>query len=228
MHLYPVFLELSDALCLVVGAGAVGRRKLRGLLDAGAGTVRVVALSDPSDADEDVRALLGHPAVRFEQRAFRPEDVEGCRLVCATADVPAVNAAVAEACRTRSILCTVADKPEAGSYITPACISRGPLRIGLSTGGLSPALARRIKNDLAAWLADRYDQQIGLLARLRPLLLEAEPDQGRRARIFHRIAGPDMNDALREGNREICVAILRDALPPLLHDRIPELLHELV
>lgn len=226
MHCYPVFLDLSDAVCLVVGAGIVGRRKIRGLLDAGAGEIRVLALSEP---DADTRALLDHPGVRFMRRAFVPDDVAGCRLVCAATNAPAVNAAVAEACRACQVLCTVADAPEAGSCIIPASLAHGPIRIGLSTGGISPALAQRIKSELGAWLAGRYEVQIALLARLRPLLLDQpDLDQAQRAALFHRAADAETGAALQTGGPDQCAARLRAILPPSLHGHIAELLHELV
>ena len=226
MYCYPVFLDLSKAICLVVGTGAVGQRKIRGLLDAGAGEIRVLALSEP---DADACALLGRPGISFMQRAFMPDDVVGCRLVCAATNVPSVNVAIAEACRASNVLCTVADAPEAGTCLIPAVIARDPIRIGLSTGGVSPALAQRIKNELDAWLTGRYEIQITLLARLRPLLL-AQPDldQARRAAVFHCLAAADVGAALQSGNRAWCANKLRDALPPSLHGHIVELLHELV
>ena len=228
MRLYPVFLDLSGTTCLVAGTGPVGRRKLRGLLHAGLAEIRVVSLSEP---DAELRDLLEHKSVRFMQRAFQPEDVAGCRMVCAATDAPAVNAAIAAVCREQGILCTVADAPETGSCIIPARIERGPLQIGLSTGGLSPALAQRIKNELADWLADRYDAQLVLLARLRPLLLgQADPEltQALRAEIFHRAADADMGTALRAQDRAACADMLHHILPPALHRHIAELLHELV
>jgi precorrin-2 dehydrogenase/sirohydrochlorin ferrochelatase len=235
MHAYPVFLDLSDAVCLVVGAGAVGRRKLRGLLDAGAGEVRVLALSDPDapDADgmndADARALFARPGVRFMRRAFASDDVLGCRLVCAATNAPAVNAAVALACRAHNVLCTVADAPETGDCLIPAVIARDPIRIGLSTGGVSPALAQRIKSELDAWLAGRYEQQIALLARLRPLLLALpDLDQAGRSVVFHRLAAADMGAALDSGDRARCESLLRDALPAPLYGHIAEFLYELV
>jgi precorrin-2 dehydrogenase/sirohydrochlorin ferrochelatase len=226
MRWYPVFLNLSGAICLVVGTGAVGRRKIRGLLDAGAGEIRVLALSEP---DAATRALLAHPGVSFRQRAFAPDDVAGCRLVCAATNAPSVNAAIAGACCAHNVLCVVADAPEAGSCLIPAVIARDPIHIGLSTSGVSPALAQRIKCELDAWLAGRYEAQIALLARLRPLLLaQPDMDQTGRAAVFHCLAAADMGAALQSGDRAFCAARLQDVLPASLHDRIAELLHELV
>jgi len=226
MHWYPIFLDLSDAICLVVGTGAVGQRKIHGLLSAGASEVRVLTLSEP---DAQARALLSSPGVTVMRRSFAPDDVMGCRLVCAATNVPSVNAAIANACRAHNVLCTVADDPEAGTCLIPAVIYRDPIRIGLSTGGISPALAQRIKNELDAWLDGRYEAQITLLARLRPLLL-AQPDldQTRRAAIFHCLAAADMGVAIHSSDHACCMARLQNILPPSLHGHIAELLHELV
>lgn len=226
MHAYPIFLSLAHARCLVVGAGSVARRKLAGMLDAGAHDILVVA---PAVADPSMTSLFENPCVRFEKRVFEPGDLDGRFLVAAAAGARSVNTTVSAACRERNIVCIVADAPEEGSGINPAMLSHGPLRLALSTGGNSPAMTRRIKYELDAWLAHRYDQQIALLARVRPLLATDESlDQPARAVLFHSLAGAELGACLQAENRTGCETLLRELLPPALHDRITELLHELV
>jgi precorrin-2 dehydrogenase/sirohydrochlorin ferrochelatase len=224
MHDYPLFLDLAGLACLVAGAGAVGRRKILGLLQAGAREVRVV---EPAPPDADMRALMARPGVRWLERAFRPADVEGCSLVFAAAADPRVNRAVVRACGRRRILCNAAQSPEDGSFAVPVCARRGHLRLAVSTGGVSPAMTRRIADELAAWAASRYDRQLALLARLRPLAVgQAEPESGERSAMLRRLADEDVGEMLARDDLPACAALMRRVLPPALHAHIPELLHE--
>lgn len=232
MSYYPVFLDLSDAICLVVGAGAVGFRKIVGLLAADAAEVRVIVPDPPErpqTTDTRLTELLHDDRVRLIARPFTPDDVIACRIVFAATNDRNVNDQVTRACRERNILCSVADAPGDGTCIIPMRLARGPLQCAISTGGASPALAQRIKNELDAWLADRYDLQLALLARVRPVVLRTVGlSWDERAGLFHRLAAAPLGEALCAGDRPRCEALLRDILPSCLHDGIGALLHELV
>ncbi len=152
-------LDLRGRDCLVVGGGRIATEKVHGLLDCEA-RVTVVA----PQIEDELRRL----PVRVERRAFEHSDVVGRVLVIAATDDRAVNAAVSEAAEKRSTLCNVADDPDLCSFILPAIVRRDPIVVGVSTGGASPALAQRIRSDVAALVRPEHAELARRLRSLRP------------------------------------------------------------
>jgi siroheme synthase-like protein len=124
---------------VVVGGGEVANRKARKLLQARA---KVVVVSP------EVKPELASIAAEVRRRPYRKGDLEGAFLVFAVTDVREVNAAVALEARERGIPINVADKPSEGDFALPSVLRRGQLQVAVSTGGASPALARRIRQEL--------------------------------------------------------------------------------
>jgi precorrin-2 dehydrogenase/sirohydrochlorin ferrochelatase len=137
--LYPIFLDLSGRRCVVVGGGEVANRKARKLLQARA---RVVVISPK------IQPELESIAVEVHRRPYKEGDLEGAYLAFAATDSREANAAVAREARERGVPVNVADKPFEGDFALPSTLRRGRLQIAVSTGGASPTLARRIKNEL--------------------------------------------------------------------------------
>ena len=137
--LYPIFLDLSGRRCVVVGGGKVAGRKARKLLQARA---RVVVISP------DIETELESVAVEVHRRPYREGDLEGAYLAFAATDSREVNAAVAREGKERDIPVNVADRPTEGDFALPSTLRRGGLQVAVSTGGASPNLARRIKDEL--------------------------------------------------------------------------------
>jgi precorrin-2 dehydrogenase/sirohydrochlorin ferrochelatase len=137
--LYPIFLDLSGRRCVVVGGGEVASRKAHKLLQARA---RVVVISP------EIKPELESVAVEIHRRHYREGDLEGAYLAFAATDSRETNAAVAWEAKERGIPVNVADKPSDGDFALPSTLRRGSLQVAVSTGGASPTLARRIKNEL--------------------------------------------------------------------------------
>jgi precorrin-2 dehydrogenase/sirohydrochlorin ferrochelatase len=156
---YMACLDLRSRSCLVVGGGTVATEKINGLLDCEA-QVTVVA----PQVDDAIRQLPVH----VELRAFEPSDLDGHLLVIAATDDRAVNEAVSRAAAERSLLCNVADDPELCSFILPAVVRRDPIVVGVSTGGASPALAQRIRSDIAELVGPEHAELALRLEALRP------------------------------------------------------------
>ncbi len=155
---YPITLQLTDQLCVVVGAGAIGRRKLAGLRRAGA-RLRLVAPDAPPE--------LAAPDLEIRQRPFDPADLEGAVLVCAATDDPDLNAAIAHQARAAGLLVNVADQPELGNFTLPALCRRGGLTLAVSSGGASPALSALVRDQLAASLGPEWGTVLEIAAALR-------------------------------------------------------------
>ena len=147
---YPITLtNLRGALAVVVGGGAVGGRKLRGLLAVGA----AVRLISPA-ATPELRALADRGTITWHARPYQPDDLAGARLVFAATDQRAVNAQIADDAAAMGILCNVADDPHAGDFHLPAVYREPGLLVAVSTAGASPMRAKRLRDQIAAWLAD--------------------------------------------------------------------------
>lgn len=224
MRYYPMLLNLQGAACLIVGGGEVGRRKLQALLPCEPASVIVV---DPRTASPDWQDLLSGGTVVYECRPFDENDVTGKAVVFAATGNAAVNAAVARACRHNGIPCNVADAPQSGSFIVPAHFTSGDILVALSTGGHSPALARRIRSDLQEWFGDRYTALAAFMGRVRPLILDIGLETHRNTEIFRNLVNSDLAEMLRHNRNTEAEALLRNLLPEQLHNRIGELLNEL-
>ncbi len=157
---YPLEIDLHDQPVLMVGGGSVAARKLPELLACGA---RVTLVSPTLGAA--TRRLA--PGLTWHPRAFDPADVEGHTLVFACTDVPAVNAAVADACRARDIPCNRADRAKEGTFIVPGVIRRGGVTVSVSTSGQVPALTRHLKRKLSSVLGEEWGELAEILAVVR-------------------------------------------------------------
>ena len=131
--------------------------------------------------------LLERPCVRFEQRPFRDDDLAGRQLVFAATGNAAVNRHIALLCRERHILCNCIDAPAEGSFIVPAVARSGGMALALSTGGASPALSRRWKDELASWL-DARQKMVRLMGQLRPMVLALHDETGHNTALFRALA----------------------------------------
>jgi siroheme synthase-like protein len=159
---YPVFLELSGRRVLVVGGGAVAVQKVRGLLNADA-TVTVVS----PDLNDELQDLLRAGRISHIARAYAGGDVDGYDLAMVATDDGAVNAAVAAAARAQHIWVNAADDVPNCDFILPSVVRRGQIVVAASTGGSSPALARRLREELDAYLTDDFVPLTDLLTEVR-------------------------------------------------------------
>lgn len=223
--LYPLFLDLHGRHCLVVGLGKVAQRKLSGLLPCQPASILVLDTADPAALSPEARALSTAPTVRFEQRSCTQDDVRGCALVFAAATA-AENLRIAEFCRAEGIACNCASAPECGTFQVPAVARKGELAAALSTGGASPALARRFRAELEDWLDSRA-RTTRLMGRLRPLVLALGNDTRQNTKLFRTLAFSPLQQALHANDAAHCRRLLEAELPVALHVHIAELLDDL-
>jgi siroheme synthase-like protein len=175
---YMACVDLRGRDCVVVGGGRVAAEKVAGLLDCDA-RVTVVA--------PEIEPELRERPVRLVERAFEDRDLDGCLLAIAATDDRAVNEAVSRAAAARNLLCNVADDPELCSFILPAIVRRDPIVVGVSTGGASPALAQRIRRDVAALVGPDHAQLARRLEALRPWAKRMLPTYEERRDYFQEL-----------------------------------------
>jgi siroheme synthase-like protein len=160
-----VVLRLTGRRCLVVGGGAVARRKVDGLVASGA-DVTVVA----PEVEPGLAALDG---IRVERREYRSSDLEGCWLVVAATSDRAVQQQVFDDGERAGVWVNAADDPARCAFYLPAVLRREPLIVAVSTQGRSPALAAWVRDRIARLLPDRLDELAEQLAEERRELQQA-------------------------------------------------------
>jgi siroheme synthase-like protein len=175
---YMACLDVDGRDCLVVGGGSVGLEKARGLLACGA-RVTVVA-------PEIVTELRQLP-VQLVERRYERGDLDGRFLVMAATDDAELNGRVYEDAEARSLLCNVADAPDLCSFILPAVYRQDPIAIAVTTSGASPALAQRIRAEVAERYGPEYAELAQRLRALRPWAKENLPTYEERRDYFQRL-----------------------------------------
>lgn len=211
---YPVFVALQGKICLVVGGGAVGERKVRKLFHYGA-AVHLVARELTGWLQEQVAAeginLLG-PV--YEDRYLDQAD-----LVFAATSDPELNRRIADQAARRRIWCNMATDPELGSLLVPASFERGPLTVAISTSGMSPAAAAAIRRTLERQFEGAWSLYLTLLGELRTAIQAKTPEHTDHQQLFRTLAGLPLLEWIEAGRErqvrrvlsELCGAWLSPA-----------------
>ena len=198
MDYLPFFLKLKGRDALIVGGGEVAARKARRLL---AGGMRVTVVADAvSRAMGETAAAARAPAsCRIERRRFAQADLAGRVLVVAATDDAGVNRAVAEACRAAGVPVNVADEQDLGDVIFPSLINRAPIRVAISTEGVSPLLARLLKSYLSGCIPPAYGRLAQLAARYRPRVKRRFATPRERRRFWDKVLRGRVADQIFAG-----------------------------
>jgi precorrin-2 dehydrogenase/sirohydrochlorin ferrochelatase len=194
MKYYPAFLDLRDRSCLVVGGGPVAERKAITLFDAGADLSVVSPTLTPA-----LHELADKGKITYRKKNFDEHDLTGMFLAVAATDDDAVNDAVAHVCRKNGVLVNVATAPAEGTFIVPSVVERGDLLIAISTCGDSPALARRVREDLERTYGPEYGVFLEKMAMLRQRLLQDVPDDEVRRKVHQAVVDSDVLYLLKAG-----------------------------
>ncbi len=148
---------------------------------------------------------------RFEEASLDryPDAV----LVFGATDRREVNVKIHKAATDRKLPCNIADVPDLCTFIVPAVITQGELMIAVSTGGSSPALARRIREDLQRRFGPEYAEMTRVMGELRRLVLRTGSSSDENRKLFMEIVDSEILSALRDNDREKALAILKTILP---------------
>lgn len=211
MKTYPLFAIIADKPCLVVGGGAVGERKVLDLVAAGAKVTVVSPAFTPKLAE-----LAGQGLITAVAGDFHPAQVDGMVLVIGATDDTEVNRQVSAAAQARGVFVNIVDAPELCTFIVPAQVRRGDLTVAISTGGASPALAKRLRLELENYLQEDYGPFLALLQAIRERLLALRRGHPDNAALFNRLVESPVRQALAQGNRARVEAILAEILGEVL------------
>ena len=214
MPFYIACLRLKGRRCLVVGGGEIGLEKVEGLLACG-GDVTIVA----PDAVPALAELAAEGSITWHQREYESGDLEGCLIAIAATDDTDVNIHVFDDAEQRAMLVNVVDVPPLCNFILPAIVRTGPLAVAISTAGASPALAKRMKREIAELFGDAYAELAVLLNEVRGWAKGTLPTYQDRKEFFESIVGgePDPIELLRAGDqravRDLIAAAQRTHAP---------------
>jgi siroheme synthase-like protein len=197
---YVACLKLTGRRCLVVGGGEVGLEKVEGLLACEA----QVTLIAP-EAEPQLRAYAAEGSIRWERRPYAgAKDLEGAFLAIAATSDTETNIAVYEDAERRAMLVNVVDVPPLCNFILPALVRSGPLAIAISTAGASPALAKRIKREIARTFGEPHARLAVILNEARGWAKGTLPTYQDRKQFFEEIVNgdPDPVELLRAGDEQ--------------------------
>jgi precorrin-2 dehydrogenase len=205
---YIACLKLTGRRCVVVGGGDIGLEKVEGLLACDARVVLVAPEAHP-----DLRQLAQEGSIQWERRGYRAGDLEGSLIAIAATNETDVNIRVFNDAEARSMLVNVVDVPPLCNFILPAIVRTGPLAVAISTAGASPALAKRMKREIAELFGEEYATLAIMLNDARGWAKGTLPTYQDRKQFFESIVNgdPDPIELLRAGRAESVQGLIADA-----------------
>lgn len=213
MHVpyYPMFVSLEERMCLVVGGGNVGERKIRKLLRCGASVQLVTQKMTPwlhEQCLEGKIILLGD--------TYEENQMEEADLVFATTNDEVLNRKIASDAQKRRVWCNMATDPEQGSFLVPSVVRQGPLTIAISTSGLSPALARQIREKLEKEFGPEWIPFLNLMGFLREAIQSRNLETLENQRIFKKLSELPLLECVQRKQRERAIQEIHPIVHPWL------------
>jgi len=207
MDFLPIFLDVRNRRCVVIGGGDVAARKVRLLLQAG-GKVTVIA----PRLDPEIQDAVSAGSVNHEARTYAAGDLEGARLVIAATDDAEANRQVASDADALNLPVNVVDQPRLCTFIVPSIIDRSPVVAAVSTGGASPVLARLIRARLESLIPAGYGRLAELGAKFRDQVKAHFRNPADRRRFWDRIFQGGVAERVFSGHFEEAETLLRKEL----------------
>jgi precorrin-2 dehydrogenase/sirohydrochlorin ferrochelatase len=204
MKYYPISLDITNRKCIVVGGGEVAERKIQRLLDSGA-DVSVIS----EELTSDLKLLVEERKIKFVEASYDRSHLDGAFLVFGTTDDGTVNEKVFRDARERGILVNVADDPKRCDFILPSLLEQGDLQISVSTGGKSPALARKLRTDLEAMYGPEYAVYLKILGDLRKKIISGGKSSEENKKVFEAIINSDIFEKIRMNQWDNVKALIR-------------------
>ena len=205
---YMACLRVAGRRCLVVGGGDVGLEKVEGLLSCDAAVTLIAPAAHP-----ELAALAAEGSIEWLAKTYAPGDLEGAFLAIAATDDSEINIAVYEDAERRAMLVNVVDVPPLCNFILPAIVRSGPLAIAISTAGASPALAKRMKREIAEQFGEPYARLAVMLNDVRGWAKATLPTYRERKEFFESIVNgqPDPIALLRDGDERAVLELIEDS-----------------
>jgi precorrin-2 dehydrogenase/sirohydrochlorin ferrochelatase len=209
MKYFPLLLDIRNRTVVVFGGGKVAERKCLSLLQAGA-SVRVVS----PESVPGIAKLASEGRIEYLLREYRQGDMAEAFLVFAATDRLEVNRAIATEAALHGIPVNIADCPEMSTFVSPAIVARGDLLITISTGGKSPALAGKIREELEEYFGIEYDKALRLLGAVREKLLTVNRGSQYNKKLFNGLVSHNLPGLLKNKSYDEIDHLLRDIFGP--------------
>ena len=194
MKYYPIFLDIRDKKCVIVGGGEVAARKAERLLDCGAKVFVISPKLSPALAALKEKNIICHIVAEYTG-----DLIHGAALVIGATDDEKTNAKISLDARNKGISVNIVDDPQKCDFILPSLVQRGDLAIMIGTGGKSPALARHLREELEAKYRKEYEIFLNILGNLRVKMVKNE---GIGKDWFESLLAEGILDFIREKDRE--------------------------
>jgi precorrin-2 dehydrogenase / sirohydrochlorin ferrochelatase len=201
---YPIFLDLTGKKCVVTGEGFEVAAKVRALAEASA-DVRYI---NPRAVPE-IEALASRGSIHWEVREFSPEDLDDCFLVITCSPR---NAEIFTMAERRNVLCNAVDDPANGRYSYGSIHRSGDLTIGISTNGIAPAIAVRLKQKFQREIGPEYRELLEHLRQIRPEITSRIKDFEKRKQLWYAIADSEALTLLKRGEHEAALRLIRQLI----------------
>lgn len=225
MKYYPIGLHIEGRRCLVVGGGKVAERKARGLIECGA----LVTVVSP-ELTPGLTSLASDGVIHWQPRGYDADAAAGFFLVMAATDDPQVQDQVQSDAQRGQVLLNVADVPEKCNFILPALVRRGGLTVAISTSGKSPALAKKLRQEIEEWLGPEYETVVEALGMIRPHILAWGRPQAENEKIFQGLLDLGIVEKITRHRGVGLIPFLEQALeqgvPPALARQLKKLLDQ--
>ncbi len=196
-NLYPVYIDLTDKKCLVIGGGKVAERKIYHLLDYGC-SILVVS----PQAENSIEKWAHRKFIQWYPREFQDQDITDCFMVFVATDDCQINEKVSRLCREKGIMVNAVDDPPNCDFYVPSIVRQNSLVLAISTGGKSPAFARRLRSELEQVITPAYGEFVDMLGEQRELVKGHIKDIEIRKKIFEELVYSDILDLLKVGEKE--------------------------
>jgi precorrin-2 dehydrogenase/sirohydrochlorin ferrochelatase len=207
MAYYPIMIDLTGREVLVVGGGSIAGRKITTLLEYGA-VVSVVS----RELSTELKNLVDSGKVKYLGGEFSMVFLKDKFLAFAATDDHELNRRISLAAHAKGMLINAVDQPLDCTFIVPSIIRRGDLIVSVSTSGKSPALAKRIREELSSLFGDEYELFLRMMGRIRASVLASGTEQNENSRVFHAMVDSGLLDAIRANDLEKAAVILSGIL----------------
>jgi precorrin-2 dehydrogenase/sirohydrochlorin ferrochelatase len=205
MRYYPIGLDISGRRCLVIGGGGVGERKVERLLECGARVSVVGRDLTPALARLRKKGAIDHIPGDYEQKLLK-----GAFLVIGATDDCVVNERIFRDARKWGVLANIVDDPDRCDFILPALCRQGELVITVATGGKSPALAKKLRQDLEERYGPEYEVLLKIMGEIRDGIIDRGEGSEKNRKIFEAIVDSDILDRIRQGKWKMVEKIVKD------------------
>ena len=200
---YPVYIQLKEQPCVVIGGGKIAEGKVEGLLAVEA---KVTVISP--DLTPHLQDLVKQNRITYLSRTYQPGDLTGAFIVICATDQAGINHQVWQEASTNNQLVNVVDDTPRCNFIAPSILRKGDLTIAISTSGKAPALAVRLKERLQRELGPEYERFLELAGKLREPLAHHIPDFETRKALWYELVDSDILETLARGDEDTAKEII--------------------